>query len=146
VLESRLIPFAYAGGCPGIGNSILNAVVSSGRPSLCDNATVRTLVQFKWSSYGRHRFLKAMAYYLLGLFGLMFLLFIRTDPQEGLTASALLHGDFRHKATFVATLLLLVESVFTLAHEVHQARLIGVQSYLRSDRKNYVDIAIVLLT
>lgn len=127
-------------------NSILKAVVNSNRASLCDNATVRVLVEYKWQTFGRMLFLKEMSYYLLSLFLLMLLLLIRTDPHDHLTVGEMARGSTREKSVLVITLFVLFESVITLCHECYQVMVMGVGEYLQIDWKNYVDLIVVLLT
>jgi hypothetical protein len=144
-----MLPFSFAGGVPNlIGNSpsLLHSVVKSNRPSLCGNATVRVLIQYKWQAFGRELFVKEMGYYCLGLLLLMTLLFIRSNPFDELTARELLSGSGRDKTTFVVTVVVLLGSLFTLFREYHQISVVGVKSYFLDDWKNFVDLAVILLT
>jgi hypothetical protein len=161
VVESRMLPFSFAGGDPqpvpdpkrsdltttvGHTPSLLHAIVKSNRPSLCGNATVRTLVQHKWQTFGRDLFLKETGFYCCGLLLLMALLFIRLDPFLDLTASDLLRGDARAKSSFVVTVVVVLESLLTLSRECREMSVLGPKSYLREDWKNSVDLTVILLT
>jgi hypothetical protein len=157
-----MLPFSFAGGDPqpvhdpkrsdptnattgGRVPSLLHAIVKSNRPSLCGNATVRTLVQHKWQTFGRDLFLKETGFYCWGLLLLMALLFIRLDPFLELTASDLLRGDVRAKSSFVVTVVVVLESLLTLSRECREMSVLG-KSYLREDWKNSVDLTVILLT
>ena len=151
-----MLPLSFCGGvsvqvhdlndCSWGTMSLLHAVVQSNRPSLCGNATVRTLVQYKWQTFGRVLFLKEMSLYCLGLLLLMTLLFIRHDPFRELTATELVKGDLRAKISCVVTVLVLFESLFTLSREFHEMSVLGLKSYLREDWKNSVDFIVIILT
>lgn len=124
----------------------MKAIVESDRASLCDNATVRILVEYKWNTFGRMLFLKEMSYYLLSLFFLMALLLIRTDPHDHLTISDMIHGTSRQQSVLMITLIVLLESLVNLCHEVYQVMVMGVGDYLQVDWKNCFDLLVVLLT
>jgi hypothetical protein len=152
-----MLAFSFAGGDPYIypsakdptewrTPSVLHAIVKSNRPSLCGNATVRTLVQFKWQTFGQALFMKEMGFYCLGLLLLMTLLFIRPDPYQELTASDLLHGDLRDQSCFVVTLVAISDSFLTLCREIRQMSVLRLKNYFREDWKNSVDLTVILLT
>jgi hypothetical protein len=126
--------------------SLLRAIVKSNRASLCGNATVRTLVQFKWQTFGEAMFMREMGFYYLGLLLLMTLLFIRPDPFQELTASDLLNGDLRDQCCFVVTVVVLLESLLTLSREIREMSVLGLKNYFREDWKNSVDLTVILLT
>jgi hypothetical protein len=87
-----------------------------------------------------------MAYYCLGLFLLLTLLFVRTDPHEGLNATGLVNGTSRQHATFAITLILLIESLVTLSREYYQASVLGIRNYFVYDWKNAIDLTLIALT
>jgi hypothetical protein len=126
--------------------SLLHAIVKSNRPSLCGNATVRTLVQFKWQTFGKAMFMREMGFYCLGLLLLMTLLFIRPDPFQELTGNHLLHGDLRDQSCFVVTVVVLLESLLALSQEIREMSVLGLKNYFRDDLKNSVDLTVILLT
>lgn len=125
--------------------SILHTIVKSDRSSLCGNATVRTLVQYKWQTFGRYWFLREMVLYSCGLLLLMALLFVRPDPFLELEATDLLKGDLRSKSSFVVAVVVLLESLFVVSRECREISMLGLKSYLR-DWKNVVDFSIIILT
>jgi transient receptor potential cation channel subfamily A member 1 len=150
-----MLPFPFAGGNPKLDpndrtkwhtSSLLHSIVKSNRTSLCGNVTVRTLVQYKWQTFGRDFFMKQMGLYCLGLLLLMTLLFIRTDPFLELNATDLLHGELRDKATFAIALVVILESLVTLSRECHEMSVIGMKNYFQEDWKNIVDLIVILLT
>jgi hypothetical protein len=148
-VQSRMLPFAFAGSAPGsIGTSpsLLDVIVKSNRPSLCGNLTVRTLVQYKWQTFGRELFMRLMGFYCLELLLLMTLLFVRPDPLQELTANDLLHGDPRDKTSFAVTLIVLLESLFVLLRKcLDMSSVISPKNYLVENWKNSVELTVILL-
>lgn len=144
VVESRVLPFAYAGGHPEDKQapSLLRMVVESGRPSMCANATIRTLVQFKWQAYGQRMFLLEMAFYILNLVLLMALVLTTTGVTH---ADRLLDGSARDRASFALAVALLVLSLRTVVREVRQTRRVGFVYYF-GDVWNYLDVLLLILT
>jgi hypothetical protein len=155
-----MLPFAFAGGDPlpdtshndstsstnhWSTSSLLHAIVKSNRSSLCGNATVRTLVQHKWQTFGQALFMKEMRLYCWGLLLLVTLLFIRPDPFRELTAIDLLRGDGRGQCSFVVTVVVMLESLLTLSRECRQMSVLGMKSYFREDWKNIVDLTVITL-
>lgn len=153
-----MLPFPFAGGdfvgVPDPNNlttrwntpSLLHAIVNSNRPSLCGNALVRSLVQHKWQTFGRDLFLMELVLYCWGLLLLLALLFIRVDPFRELTATDLLKGDLQSQSCFVVTIVVVLESLFTLYRECHEMSVLGLRSYLREDWKNFVDLIVIAFT
>lgn len=147
MVESRMLPMIYPGGDPKNEiPSLLQAIVNSNRPSLCDNATVRALVRYKWKTYGQKIFLGEMFYYIIGLCLLMTLLFVRTNPAEELTVYELSKGSTRQKVTVLIAVSLMVESLAIIYREWFEMRTLGLRDYFLHGWKNYVDLALIMLT
>lgn len=143
-----MLPFAFAGGGPDPTRtpSLLHTIVKSNRPILCGNATVRTLVQYKWQTFGRDFFLKEMGLYCWGLLLLMALLLIRPDPFAELTVTDLLRGDLRAKSSFVVTVFVILDSFFILFRECREMSVLGLKSYFQESWKNSIDLTVIPLT
>lgn len=153
-----MLPFPFAGGDPVRVSdpsdpstkwstpSLLHAIANSSRPSLCGNAAVRILVQHKWQNFGRNLFLKELGLYCCGLLLLLILLFVRVDPFRELTATELLSEDIQAQSSFVVTVVVLLESLFTLSRECRKISVLGLKHYFREDWKNSVDVVVILLT
>jgi hypothetical protein len=139
-----MLPFAYPGGdLTGdlSRTSLLHIIVESGNTSLCDNATLRTLVQYKWQTYGRNLFKWEAASYLCGLLLLMILLFSRTDPsaqEESLS--------IRTQVVAVVTVLVLLDSLWNCYRELSEVSRITLERYLKEDWKNYIDLIVIVLS
>jgi hypothetical protein len=158
-----MLPFTFAGGDPNTVSdsthndqsqtsrkwrtpSLLHAIVKSNHPRLCGNASVRTLVQYKWQTFGQALFMRELYLYCLGLSLLMTLLLIRPDPFQELTAIDLMHGDAREQSSFAVTVVVIWESLLKLSRECHEIFALGVKNYFRENWKNSVDLAVILLT
>ena len=157
VVESRMLVFPFTGGDPTPDPSskdpkkwrtpsLLHSIMKSNRPSLCGNATVRTLVQFKWQTFGQALFMREMGFYCVGLLLLMTLLFIRPDPFQEMTATDLLRGDLRDQSSFAVTVVVMLDSLLTLSRECREMSVLGLKNYLREDWKNSVDLTVIFLT
>ena len=142
-----MLPFAYAGGHPFEIDkpSLLKAIANSNRPSLCDNATLRILVEYKWQTYGKNLFVKEIANYCLSLLYLMSLLLIRSDRLDALSLKYFTNGDSYQLATFVITMIVMIDSLLQLYREYRQlAQLKG--KYFRNEWKNTFDLIVIILS
>lgn len=119
----------------------MHAIVKANRPSLCENATLRTLVQYKWKTYGLKIFMAEMSIYCVGLILLMLLLFLRSDPND-----QLLLRHPRHIVVIIVSCLVLLDSLWIAKREVYEVSVIGWKSYFEDNWKNFVDLTVIILS
>lgn len=140
-----MLPFVDAGGDPGYSlseSSIFHAIVNANRPGLYQNATFRSLVKYKWRTFGWRLFVKKMMIYCIGLFLLMFLLFVRPDPE---TRQPQLKSSLRYQMSLVFSVLVVLESSWTLYREFNELSVLGVRRYFEEWR-NYIDMTVIILS
>lgn len=84
--ESRVVVFPYAAGYlpphlsvlpdGSVCSSLLDCVVRTGVPELFDNATIRAVIQFKWSTHVSSVFMFRFIVYIIALAGLLAMPFL----------------------------------------------------------------------
>lgn len=142
LIEAAVHPFP---GLAGVHSGFLAALVEQGDAELFGNVTVRSLIEFKWTAYGRGRFLKQLAWYMLSLLVIMTIGFVVADFDDSIVDLLDRAVDGRAVASIAAVGVLALLTLRDASYEIEQLLRSGKRDYF-GDAWNYMDMLQVALS